>query len=480
MSKSKDANQEVFQLSYDLTHLTQHSEDPNSSLASRTTRDAMGPIAQGLYDKAKIPAVVADKCDNTNFFVKGVTTIAKAEDHFAFLENTYKVFQINLMGQSKEYKRVEMNLIVRYVNSDLLGENKPDFSDTVYWASAYRTDEGVYPDNHPDLEKRGQPYTERSSVSVLTKIGTGVQHAQQEIYELLRASIRLYMKKATWQLVDMAIKSLEKKNNVKDCDLVSPTNPKRTTWKWIKEWITTNLCTLTLGSYHFRTLYIIHRHNGEPRHRWMHRIQEAHIAVKGYANGWEGIGCKDFLRKCWIWFGDNEKKVVREAYRTRGTKSKRYKTDTAIIRKETLEKFISFVAKINPTDFSDIPFKISWCKDGLSELLYTRQFVVKLLKEKEDANNQIKFLKNKVKALENGSNTGGQANKRGKKNKKKADTVEKKEEGPPKDPRRIPLKERTAANAPFCPEVPKSDSDAGTGYATRLNVSKALKRCAYA
>ena len=448
---SKDFKTEVYQMPYDLSHLAQHGEDPNSSLASRSARDAMGPTAKRLYDKARIPAVISDLRTDTEFFKKGITTVAKAEDHFAFLENTYKVYQINLMGASREYLRVTMDFIVQYVNRDPLAtRDKPGLEDTLYWSDSKRTEQAVYPMTHPDKKKRGKPYLKVSATKILTQIGKGVTHAQQQIYELLRASIRLYMKKGTWQLVDGAIKKREKAEGITDANLVSPTNKKRTTWKWIKDWITANICTLTLGGYHFRALYIVFRLNAEARHVWMQRMQEIYDAVKGYGKGWEGIGSKDFLRKCWIWFGDDEKKVTREAYRLHDDPNRKYKTDTAMIQGETLELFIAFVGEINASNFKDIPFKMSWCKEGLDELLYTRQYVLQIRKELERANSQVKFLKNKVLLLENGQG-GGSAGKRTPK--RKHNPVGK----PPqvKDPRRIPVKERTPENAPYCPECTK-------------------------
>ena len=165
---SKDSkNTEAYQMPYDLSHLAQHGEDPNSSLASRSARDAMGPTAKRLYDKARIPAVITDLCTDTDFFKKGITTVAKAEDHFAFLEDIYKVYQINLMGASKEYLRLTMDFIVEYVNRDPLGtRDKPGLDDTVYWSDGKRTEQAVYPDDFHEKKKRGKPYLKVSATKI--------------------------------------------------------------------------------------------------------------------------------------------------------------------------------------------------------------------------------------------------------------------------------------------------------------------------
>ena len=115
---SKDSKH-VFRLQYDLSHLEQHNADPNSSGATRTARSNMGVNEIALYQKSRIPQVVLDKKMNTEFFRKGVTTVAKSKDHFAFLESLYKVDVVNSMSPS--YNPEAMAYITRYVNRDLLG-----------------------------------------------------------------------------------------------------------------------------------------------------------------------------------------------------------------------------------------------------------------------------------------------------------------------------------------------------------------------
>ena len=66
-----------------------------------------------------------------------------------------------------------------------------------------------YPKNYHDKTLAGKKYTKETSTKTLTDIGLAVEHAWQELYEMLRGSIRLYMTKATWQYVDAAIKKEE-------------------------------------------------------------------------------------------------------------------------------------------------------------------------------------------------------------------------------------------------------------------------------
>ena len=293
---SKD-NQMIFRLQYDLSHLEQHHADPNSSSATRTARSAMGVNEVALYDKARVPQVVLDKKMNINFFRKGVTSVAKAKDHFAFLEGLYAVDVLNAM--SRGYRPEEMKHISNYVNTDLFGAKKPGLEDTIYWKNGTRQKQMRYSTKHPDESLRGKEYIKTIAIKTLTKIGDGTNYAQQEIYEMLRGSLRLYMTKATWQLVDAAIKKEESTQSnpaINDSNFLTARN--RVAWAWIKKWIQDHLCTLTLGGYHFRSLYLMHRFNGEARHQWMQRLTEAYQAVANYKQGWDQIGCKDFLRKC--------------------------------------------------------------------------------------------------------------------------------------------------------------------------------------
>ena len=408
---SKDT-QPVFRLQYDLSHFEQHNADPNSSGATRTARSTMGVNEMALYEKSRIPQVVLDKKMNTNLFVKGITTYAKAKDHFVFLEALYKVDVLNSM--SPGYRPEAMTTITRYVNGDLLGtEGNPGLNDTVFWKNGTRQQTGRYSASHADPAKRGKRYTVTKSTKILTKIGGGVKYAQQEIYEMLRGSVRLYMIKATWQLVDAAIKKAESaltSPKINDSNFLTAKN--RITWDWIKKWISEHLCTLTLGSYHFRPLYLVYRFNGEPRHKWMHRLSEIYAAVVNYAQGWDKIGSKDFLRKCWIWFGDDEKKVTRSAFKEQADPKRKYRTDTALIQGETFAAFRDFVNDIEPFSFSAAAFKITWCKEGLAELLYTRQFVVNLMQERDADKKRIKDLEAKLRGQTSGNSNQTNANRK--------------------------------------------------------------------
>ena len=412
---NKDTPISVFRMDYDLSHLDQHAADPNSSNATQSVHGAMGPNETTLYHKARIPQAVKDKKADTMFFKKNVTTVAKAEDHFAFLEKLYIVYVLNNMGA--EYKSVKMNIVKRYVIGDPHNDNgSPGKEDTTFWKDGKRTVTHKYAKTHKDKKLAGKRYTSTINTKTLTDIGRAAQHAWQEIYEMLRASVRLYMSKATWQYVDAAIKKEEsgrEKPDITDANFLTAKN--RIKWSWIKTWISDNLCTLTLGSYHFRVLYITFRFNGEARHTWMHRLYQGYLAVTFYKQGWDKIGCKDFLRKCWIWFGDDEKKVTRTAYKEQSDPDRKYKTDNALIRGETFKQFIDFVNSIEPTSFSSAAFKIVWCPEGRSELLYTRQRVKAILKERDSDKKLIKELQARIKVLEIGNGNGGRSNRKNKK-----------------------------------------------------------------
>ena len=98
MSKNDTPSNAVFRLDYDLSHLEQHTADPNSSNATVSLRGSMGPNATTLYHKARIPTAVREKKTDLMFFKKDVTTVAKAKDHFVFLEYVYLIYVLNNMG----------------------------------------------------------------------------------------------------------------------------------------------------------------------------------------------------------------------------------------------------------------------------------------------------------------------------------------------------------------------------------------------
>ena len=187
MSRNDNTNS-VFRLEYDLSHLEQHAADPNSSNATQSLHGAMGPNATTLYHKARIPQAVRDKKADLMFFKKNVTTVAKAEDHFAFLEKLYIVYVLNNMGG--EYKSVRMNVVKRYVYGDPHNDKgSPSKLDTTFWKDGKRMDTHRYPKNYKDKALAGKKYTKETSTKTLTDIGMAVEHAWQEIYEMLRPPV---------------------------------------------------------------------------------------------------------------------------------------------------------------------------------------------------------------------------------------------------------------------------------------------------
>ena len=72
----------------------------------------MAPNAKALYDRAVIPPAIRDIIKDKVLFKKGVTTIAKGEDHFQSLEHNYLVFVLNKM-HAGEWQGIEMTAIHR-------------------------------------------------------------------------------------------------------------------------------------------------------------------------------------------------------------------------------------------------------------------------------------------------------------------------------------------------------------------------------
>ena len=409
MSRKDTTKDKTFQLQHDMSHLTQHRNNPHASIVAASLRDAMGRNERALFDKAFIPQVVENSVESKSeymFFVKDITTIAKAMDHFRFLENTYRTHVINGMGSTHEMTTLQM--ISAYVAEDPNGESaEPMVTDSNYWTSKTREVQDSHPLDHRQKSKRGKPFMRKVVYKVLTKVGTGVRWAQQQIYEYLRSSLRKYMKRATWDLCDAAIKQEEstKVPAITDANFLKRENMNRITWSWIKQWVLDTICAITLGSYHFMPVMTMHRQNAEARHIWMGRVRTAHLAVVTYKQGWQHIGCKDHLHKVWIWLSEDEQEKIRDQYANHSVVARRYRSDPAIIRGETLQQFITFVNSMNPNSFKQVTFKMQWCKKGLAQLYYTRVFVVKIMKERDDARSENKRLKDRVNQLQ--KNQGG-------------------------------------------------------------------------
>ena len=177
MSRKDTTKDKTFQLQHDMSHLTQHRNNPHASIVAASLRDAMGRNERALFDKAFIPQVVENSVESKSeymFFVKDITTIAKAMDHFRFLENTYRTHVINGMGSTHEMTTLQM--ISAYVAEDPNGESaEPMVTDSNYWTSKTREVQDSHPLDHRQKSKRGKPFMRKVVYKVLTKVGTGVR-----------------------------------------------------------------------------------------------------------------------------------------------------------------------------------------------------------------------------------------------------------------------------------------------------------------
>ena len=283
-------------LPYDVSHFEDHRTDPTGgSRSARSVRDAMGPNARVLYDRAVIPPALRDIIKDKVLFKKGITTIAKGEDHFDSLERNYLVYVLNKM-HAGEWAGIEMKTIHRYVSRNMFGdEEDPTKDDNTFWQNSTRFDIQTYPPDYQKVSLRGKTHQVRVPIMILTRVATGVKFAQQEMYELLRSSLRLYMKRGSWDMVDAAIKQEEDTKEdpeITDANFLQADNPNRIKWKWIKTWVKENLCTLTFGSYYYRVLFLMRRNDDEARHVWTARVLRAYMAVFNYGNGWDKISSR--------------------------------------------------------------------------------------------------------------------------------------------------------------------------------------------
>ena len=94
-----------------------------------------------------------------------------------------------------EWAAIEMKIIHRYVSRDMMGDKEdPKKDDTTFWENSTRLDVQTYPRDYHKKHLRGKQHQVRVPIMILTRVVTGVKFAQQEMYELLHSSLRLYMK----------------------------------------------------------------------------------------------------------------------------------------------------------------------------------------------------------------------------------------------------------------------------------------------
>ena len=122
---------------------------------------------------------------------------------------------------------------------------------------------------------------------------------QDSYYKYLRAGVAMHMdkpaKEAFIRLVKQAESDMTPPLSLKDCC----NRDRRLTWKFLRNLILQELCTFTLGSYHFKPLLTMHRKDNETLFDWSTRVQKCQAGITEHGHGWEAIGTGEAVAKLW-------------------------------------------------------------------------------------------------------------------------------------------------------------------------------------
>ena len=230
-------------------------------------------------------------------------------------------------------------------------------------------------------------------IPVKTTFYTDLQLMQDQFYCYLRASADLYMNKQAAEYFELAMHRMEATEKPpltreNRCD-----RDKRIPWSKIKQMILDEICSNTIGSYHFRPLMTSYRPDAQTLLKWGRRVQEIQNGITAYGEGWDSIGTQDATQKYWDWLSKDEKNAIAKFYRE-GTAKTTWASAKLLIRNEPLGALLNTVTHTMPKGaFKAITFKKKWCQEGLEKLLYTHAFVSDLQATLADAEKEIKRLR---------------------------------------------------------------------------------------
>ena len=263
---------------------------------------------------------------------------------------------------------------------------------------------------------------------------------------------------------ELAIHRMEQKH---DPPLTAQTRADRAIripWADIRQMILDEICTNTIGSYHFRPLMTSYRPDAQTLLKWGQRVSLIQEGIHTYGDGWEGIGSKDSVHKYWDWLSHDEKKAISKFYRDR-TGGVSYASAKLLINQEPLKDLLATVTHDIPKEaFKNNTFKKKWCKEGLDKLLYTHTFVADLQATLAKKEAEISKLK---KLVEEQSDTG--SSKQTRRQKKRKRETRKRGGGKSK-------KDKTEDPVPDA-EFEDDDEDASVSFSTETQDLKGTTAC---
>jgi hypothetical protein len=353
----------------DFNFFRDHKASPNTALLP-DSKGARGRHDQLLLDHRQyaggtLPSDLT--AQEVKFIKMHHTTRSRAEIGLKSVEMGYLKHTFNMSAYQANTAVSEHTRMWQYLLEDPWGTKQRHKEDLTCWQSKKVT-------THYK-NKQGEARTRQDSVQVPSRFYKDYKALQDKYYTYLRAGVPLYMDKQAEEYLQEALKAKERKQNPPLDGSNKLDRAKRIPYQWIKNCILRDICVITIGSFHFTPLMTGHRRPNETLHAWCTQLEQIQRGITSFKHGWDKIGSTDAVHKLWDWLGNDEKKVIFDAYQQPPLLAKGCNSYKHIKNTETLDELIAAIRGIEHTRFKGTGFQPKWCPEGKAKLLHTAKSI---------------------------------------------------------------------------------------------------------
>ena len=261
---------------------------------------------------------------------EGVTQRAQGEAFFDRYPAWYIDHVMAAFEATSDIGRQENFL--RHLVADPVGATQPPFTDRVCWRrnEAYDSDE------------------EDSTPHRKTQYMLDLEAYQLRIYKHMRASLTLFMDEPAKNKFETWISSQE-------VDLTPYQRSQRMErheripWKRIKNFVLDHICSVTLGSFHFKPLLRLKRKDHQLFLPWAHTVRKIAEKVRDHGRGWEKIIDREAMHVLKDWTSDREITAL-NAYLVKKKLQDEHPSITHMANNLSVNEFIRIFRDIDPKE----------------------------------------------------------------------------------------------------------------------------------
>ena len=319
-------------------------------------------ISTDLADYKELPSSFPEKHDPI-MFEDGITQRVEGENFFERYPGWYIDHVMAAFEGESDIGRQEG--LIRHLQSDPVGIKPDDTTDVQCWKRN---------DGHDSDDPASQSHKK-------TKYKSDLEAYQQRMYKHMRASIVLFMddnaknKLTTWLSTrESGMEESKRKRRLE--------KGIRVPWKAIEDFILDNVCTLTLGSFHYKPLLCLKREDNQLFLPWTHAVRKITEKIKEHGHGWEEIIDKEAMYVLKDWLTDREITAL-TAYLVKMKLQDKYPTITRMANTLSVAEFIRVFQDITAKELPN-KFTQSMQKAALHNTLISYGEHMRIVKEHKE------------------------------------------------------------------------------------------------